>query len=449
MSATATLAAPRTIPKVTPKNAIIGDLGEFRKNRFAWQIRIAREFPDIARVRIGFFRPVLISSPELIGEVLALHHDAFVKSQGLSIFARPLLGNGLLTSEHDFHTRQRRLMAPAFAPKRIAAYADVMSERAQKSAARILSAKEVDVAAETMRVTLEIVGKTLFDAEVGEEAGEIGEALTQTMKNMMRMLTSIVPIPPKIPTPGNRRAMRAVARLDETIFRLIRERRAQGGDRGDVLSMLLAAQDEDGTCMNDTQVRDEAMTLFLAGHETTANGLAWSLYLLAKNPSARIRAEEEVDRLRGRAPAMSDLKQLPYTLQIFKEAMRLYPPAYIMGRRAERDVTIGGHVLRKNQIVFLNIAGIHRRPDLWADPDVFDPDRFEGEKEKSLPKFAYMPFGGGPRICIGNHFALMEAQILLATYLQHARFETAVDPRPETLITLRPKGGIPMRVTPR
>jgi cytochrome P450 len=307
-----------------------------------------------------------------------------------------------------------------------------------------------------MRVTLEIVGKTLFDAELGEEANEIGEALTVAMDQMMRMLTSIVPWPPFVPTPGNLRQKKAVGRLDETVYRMIRARRSQleegSGDRGDVLSMLLAAQDEDGTRMNDRQVRDEAMTLFLAGHETTANGLAWSLHLLAKHPEIRARAEREIDAVcKGMTPTLADLKQLPFILQIFKEAMRLYPPAYIMGRRAYRDVEIGPYSIPKGQLVFLNIAGIHRKPDLFPSPDAFDPDRFANDAEKSWPKHAYMPFGAGPRICIGNHFALMEAQIVLATLLQRVRLDmiSQAPVRTETLVTLRPKGGLPMRAAPR
>lgn len=415
-----------------------------------------REHGDVARVRMGIFSAFLVSSPELVQEILVDSADAFIKTQGLTVFAKPILGNGLLTSEHEMHKKQRRMMAPAFAPKRIQAYADVMAERAEIAAKRMIEKGDVDALAETMRVTLEIVGKTLFDAELGEEANEIGEALTTAMDQMMRMLTSIVPFPPFVPTPGNLRQKRAVGRLDETVFRMIADRRAKGGDRGDVLSMLLAAQDEDGTRMNDKQVRDEAMTLFLAGHETTANGLAWSLHLLAMHPEIREKAEREIESVcGGKTPTLADLKRLPFVLQIFKEAMRLYPPAYILGRRAWRDVEIasaGGKVaIKKNQLAFINIAGIHRRPDLFPNPDAFDPDRFEGDAEKSWPKHAYMPFGGGPRICIGNHFALMEAHIVLATILQRVRLERTSDRNveTETLVTLRPKGGLPMRAISR
>lgn len=440
------------IPRV-PGVPVFGSLLDIRRDKIAWQHRVAREQGDIARVRMGLFSALLLSSPDLVQELMVEHADAFSKSQGLTVYARPLLGNGLLTSERAVHKKQRRMMAPAFAPKRIQAYADVMAERAEISAKRMIEKRDLDVAAETMRVTLEIVGKTLFDAELGEEANEIGAALTTAMEHMIGTMTSLIPWPPSVPTPGNLRQKRAVARLDETIYRLIRERRASPSDRGDVLSMLLAAQDEDdGSRMNDKQVRDEAMTLFLAGHETTANGIAWSLYLLATHPEIRARAEKEIEAaLGGRTPTLEDLKQMPFVLQIFKEAMRMYPPAYILGRRCYRDVEIGGYPIKKNQLLFVNIAGIHRRPDLFPNPNAFDPDRFTPEKEKLLPRHAYMPFGAGPRICIGNHFAWMEAHITVAALLQRVRLEmkTREPVRTEALITLRPKGGLPMTATSR
>ncbi|HEY8079613.1 MAG TPA: cytochrome P450, partial [Labilithrix sp.] len=221
-------------------------------------------------------------------------------------------------------------------------------------------------------------------------------------------------------------------------------------DRGDLLSMLLAAQDEDGEVMNDKQIRDEAMTLFLAGHETTANALAWTLYLLAKNPEARAKVEAEVDAL-GHAPSYDELKKLPYTLAALKEGMRLYPPAYIIARRVIEPVTIGEHRLRRNTLALVNVLGIHRRPDLWPDPEAYRPERFLDDAEKQLPRCAYMPFGAGPRICIGNHFALMEGHVILATLAQRVRFDrtTNVPVETEPLVTLRPKGGVSMRATVR
>lgn len=433
---------------------ILGSLLDFRNRRIELLHRVAREHGDIARFRMGVFDVVLVSSPALAHEVLVEKEDAFVKSHGLSLFARPLLGNGLLTSERAVHRKQRRMMAPAFVQKRIAAYADVMAERGDRSVDRMLVRGELDMAEETMRMTLEIVAKTLFDAEVGDEADEIGDALTEAMARIMDALLAVIPLPPVVPTPNNVRMKRAIARLDRTVYRLIRERRSRGDDRGDVLSMLLASRDEhDGSAMDDRQVRDEAMTVFLAGHETTANALVWALYLLAKHPEARARMEREIDvALDGERPRLADLRSLPWTLAVLKESMRLYPPAYVLGRLADRAVTIGGHAIRKGQVVMVNIAGIHRRADVFPEPNVFDPERFAPEREKALPRQSYLPFGAGPRICIGNHFALMEGQILLATIARRVRAELT-DPAHEAetdpLLTLRPKDGMRMRVVPR
>jgi cytochrome P450 len=435
-----------------PGDRIAGHLLELRRHRIAVQHRLAR-IGDITPLRLGLFPVTMLSSPELAHEVLVAQADAFVKSQGLTLFARPLLGTGLLTSEPPFHRKQRRMMAPLFVQKRIATYADVMAARTRESAARMLGAKSVDIASEMMRTTLEIVGKTLFDAEMGFEASDIGAALTESMEQMMRSMTSIVPLPPIVPTPGNLRMRRSVARLDRTIYGLIAERRRTAEDRGDLLGLLLAARDEDeGSRMDDRQIRDEAMTIFLAGHETTANAVTWALYLLARHPSIRADLEAEVDAVLGdRPPTFDDLKSLPLSLRILKETMRLFPPAYVLGRRAARDVDLHGYALKKGAIIMVNIAGIHRRPAPFADPERFDPSRFTPEREKALPRMSYLPFGAGPRICIGNNFALMEGQLMLATYAQHLRLDLESDREVETdaMITLRPKGAIRARVIPR
>ncbi|GAC1357274.1 MAG: cytochrome P450 [Polyangiales bacterium] len=434
---------------------VLGNLLEFREDRSRLAVRVAREFGDIARLRLGLIPVTMISSPDLVKELLVDKEDAFIKAPGLSYFARPLLGNGLLTSEQGFHRTQRRMIAPMFIHKRIGAYGQTMVERGEKIAARWRDGERLDVASEMMSLTLEIVGKTLFDAEVGAEAVEIGEALTAAMEHIIESLNSLVPIPRSWPTPRNRRNARAVARLDETIYRMIRERRASGEDRGDLLSMLLLARDDesaDAKGMDDRQVRDEAMTLFLAGHETTANALAWTWYLLARHPHAYARLLREVDEvLGGRAPTIEDLPRLPYTLQVFKEAMRLYPPAYVLGRMARREVTLGGHSIPRNGIVIVSVIGMQRRASWFPDPDAFDPERFSTENEKKIPRYAYLPFGAGPRVCIGNHFAMMEGQLLVATIAQRARFELAPGVRvePEPLVTLRPRGGMPMRVRRR
>jgi cytochrome P450 len=427
----------------------LGHLRTFRADRVGMQLRIAREH-DLAQLRLGFVNTLLVSAPAAAHEVFVTKESSFVKAPGLAVFLRPLLGAGLLTSEGAFHARQRKLLAPAFAHKRIASYAATMAERGARFAEGVTDGAELDLAEAMMKVTLEIVGKTLFDAEVGSDADAVGDALTTVMKSALVQLGSLVPLPPSVPSPTNLKSRRAVARLDDIVYRVIRERRGSNVDRGDLLSMLLAAQDEDGGTMTDKQVRDEAMTLFLAGHETTANAMSWTLMLLAKNPEARARVEAEVDAL-GRVPSYDDLKELPYTLAALKEAMRLYPPAYIVARRAVEPVTIGEHHVKKNNIVFVNILGIHHRADVWPEPEAYRPERFLGDREKQLPRCAYLPFGAGPRVCIGNHFALMEGHVLLATILRRVRFDLASDApvECEPLVTLRPKNGLPMRATVR
>ena len=440
------------VPQITD-NPIFGSLLPYREDRFGFLKALAGR-GEIVRARMGAFPILFVTSAEIAHEALVEKDADFVKGFGLSLFGRPLLGNGLLSSEGDFHRRQRKLIAPAFVQKRIAAYATEISARTEAAQGGWADGASVDVAEAMMRLTLEIVGKTLFDVEFGSNAAEIGDALTQAMEHIIGSLSALVPIPPTWPTPRNRRNQEAIARLDQIVYRVIREHREERRDRGDFLSMLLLAQDEDdGRVMTDKQVRDEAMTIVLAGHETTANALAWTFYLLAQHPTARARLEREVDAaLGGRAPTLADLPKLPYALQVIKEAMRLYPPAYVFARRPVRDVTLGGHLVPKGQMVLFNVAGMHRVARYYPEPHRFDPDRFTPAAEKALPRQAYMPFGAGSRVCIGNHFALMESQLVLATLTQRLRFDPLPGARSvdtESLITLRPRGGLPMRVQRR
>jgi cytochrome P450 len=434
-------------------NPIFGSILRYREDRFTFLKSLA-EGSGIVRARMGAFPLVFVTSAEIAHEVLIEKDADFTKGFGLSLFGKPLLGNGLLTSEGEAHRRQRKLSAPAFVQKRIAEYATEISARTEAAQRDWTDGATVDVGEAMMRLTLEIVGKTLFDAEIGSDAAEVGEALTVAMEHVIGSLNSLVPIPPTWPTPRNRKNQEAIARLDRIVYRMIREHRESGRDRGDFLSMLLLAQDEDdGSVMTDKQVRDEAMTIVLAGHETTANALAWTFYLLAQHPTARARMEREVDAaLGGGTPKLADLPKLPYTLQVLKEAMRLYPPVYVFARRPVRDVTLGGYTVPKGQMVLLNVAGMHRAARYFPEPHRFDPDRFTPAAEKALPRQAYMPFGGGSRVCIGNHFALMEGQLILAALTQRLRFDQLPGARrvdTESLVTLRPRGGLPMRVQRR
>jgi len=428
---------------------LVGNLFEFRSRRLELQLRVLRECGDLGVMRIGPVPVHAVSSAELAHQILVEHADAFVKSRGLGKIARPMLGDGLLTSEHELHRRQRKLIAPAFSHRRIGAYATTMAELTERAQAALDDGAVVDVAHEMMRLTLSIVGKTLFDADVAGEADDVGAAITAA-NHYVSEAVSRLPTPMWLPTRRNRQARRAIATIDAIIYRLIAARRAAGVDLGDVLSTLVMARDEEtGQGMPDRQIRDEAVTLFLAGHETTANALAWSFHLLGRHRDVAERLAAEARAvLGGRAPTMDDLSRLPTALMVLKETMRLYPPAYMVGRQAERDVPLGPYTLHKGATVFVNIYAMHRRADYFAAPDEFRPERFAPEREKLLSRGAYLPFGGGPRICIGNHFALMEGQLLLAALAQRLRFEPLDDRavEPEPLVTLRPKGGLPMRV---
>jgi cytochrome P450 len=432
---------------------LLGSLPSFRKSRVAFQQQVMRQYPDVATVRLGPFELLSIGKPDVVNEVLVAQQDAFVKSYGLSLFAQPLLGNGLLTSEGSEHRRHRRLIAPAFGQGQMRDYAAVMSRRGEVLLEGMLNRSDVDITQEAMRVALEIAAEALFGADLTGQASRIGEVVTDAIEGLQATMTVSLPLPPFVPTPTNRRLQRAVRKLDQVVYKMIGDRRRAKEQRNDVLSLLLSARDGDGSSMSDRQVRDEVMTLFLAGHETTAVSLIWTLVLLARHPDIRRKVEEEVDRvLGGRAPCFEDAEQLSLTLRVLKESMRLFPPVYMLGRRATRATSVGGHRVRKNQVMLINTFGMHHRADLYPDPERFNPDRFLPENEAKRPRLAYLPFGAGPRVCIGQQFALLEGQMVLASWLRRARFDLVEPHRViefHPLITLRPKGAVMMSVIPR
>ena len=415
-------------------------------------MKMAREYGDLPHFRLGSYPVYLLNHPDLVREVLVTQQSNFIKSRALQR-ARILLGEGLLTSEGDFHKRQRRLVQPAFHRERLAAYADVMSEYAARVRERWTADRTLDVAGEMMRLTLAVVGKTLFSADVESEASEIGEALTTVLKMFNLLLMPFSEYLEKLPLPSMRRFDKARARLDATIYGLIRERRASRKDTGDLLSTLLLAQDEeDHGGMTDQQVRDEALTLFLAGHETTANALTWTWYLLSQNPECEQRLHQELDTaLGGRAAAASDLPALRYTEMVFTEAMRLYPPAWAIGRMSLEAFELGGMKIGARSILIASPFVTHRDPRWFPDPDRFDPERWTPEAREVRPRFSYFPFGGGARVCIGERFAWMEGVLVLATLAQKWKLRLArgqrVEPLP--LITLRTKYGMKMVIERR
>lgn len=414
---------------------------------------LARTYGDISHVVAGGEHLVLLNHPQLVKDVLVTNQRHFRKGRGLER-ARRLLGDGLLTSEGDTHLRQRRLIQPAFHKERIASYGSAMTDYADRVQGRWRDGATLDIAEEMMHLTLGVVGRTLFNADVEAQARHVGEALTAVLASFW---TTMLPFPDlleRLPIPMMRRARAARAQLDAIIYGLIAERRRTPGDRGDLLSMLLMAQDEEqgGRGMSDTQVRDEAMTIFLAGHETTANALSWTWYLLASAPDEERRLHDEVDSvLAGRLPTVADLPRLRVVEQVVTEAMRLYPPAWIIGRRAIGEYAVGNYVLPPRTIVLLSPYVLHRDPRYFAEPDCFRPQRWTPEFRQALPPFAYFPFGGGARRCIGEAFAWMELVLVVATIAQRWRMRLVpghpVAPQP--VVTLRLKHGLRMTVASR
>jgi cytochrome P450 len=431
-----------------------GHLLAMRRDPLAFLTMIAREYGDVVRFRLGPVELHLLNRPDFIRDLLVTHAASFHKGRGLER-AKRLLGEGLLTSEDPVHLRRRRMIQPVFHHERIAMYGEAMVENAERHGDRWREGEVRDISLEMSRLTLAIVGRTLFDTDVESEADEIGEALTTSVRLFGRTLTlPFFEILDRLPLPGNRRFERAKARIDATIARMIAERRRSPAGRTDLLSLLLAASDPegDGERMTDAQVRDEAVTLFLAGHETTANALSWTWYLLSQNPEAEARLHAEVDRVgAGRRLAAADLPKLAYTEMVLAESMRLYPPAWIVGRRALADYTVGGFSVPARSIVVASQWVTHRDPRYFPDPERFDPERFRPEARAARPKFAYFPFGGGPRVCIGEGFAWMEGVLLLATLARRWRLRLepgqAVAPAPS--ITLRPKHGLRMTLERR
>ena len=430
---------------------LVGNLPDFRRGRLDFFTECARTYGDAVAFRFAHRRMLLLSHPDLVEEVLVTQSRNFIKHFALRQTPY-LLGKGLLTSEADFWLRQRRLIQPVFSRSRIASYGPAMVAAARQVTDSWRAGDKRDVMAEMMRLTLAIAAKTLFDAEVGGETQIVAECLQTLQANFIARFNSALPPPMWMPTPGNLRHKRAVRRLDDILYGFIRQRREQKIERNDLLSLLLAARDEEGGRMTDRQVRDEAMTLFLAGHETTALALGWSWYLLAQHPEAEEKLAAEVRRVVGdREPTVDDCPQLKYAEMVALEAMRLYPPAYVIGREALSDCGIGGYRVRRGTTVFLSQWVIQRDPRFFAEPERFRPERWGEESIKTLPKFAYFPFGGGPRLCIGNTFAMIELVLVLAAIAQRFHFRmppgAVVAAVPE--FTLRPSPGIPGEIVPR
>lgn len=470
-----------------PKIADHGWLGSFGKTtaqRLQMQLEVAAATTPLVRGRILHLPLVLPAQPDTCHEVLVTKARSFEKSPGLRVLLHELGGQGLFVSEGELWRRQRKLMAPIFTPAALMQFADAMRRTAARAADEMKPGQSIDLAHETTRIAMTVVGEALFGIDTFDEADELGEALTTALGWVNGALTSpgiaahimMMDATADLASYTGGRLKAFLERMSETfespfliggsrspqlraafevidgrIAELIAERRRQGLERPDLLSRLLAARDAEEGAMTDQQVRDEVVTLFVAGHETTATSLAWSFYLLARHPEILAGVVAEADGFGDGTIAHFDPERLALTTRVFREALRLYPPVMMFPRRTLEEVEIGGTLLPPRHLVFVSAYAQHRRADVWEDPDAFDPDRFLPEREASRPKGAYLPFSSGPRFCIGMHFAMMEGPIVLAALLRRFHFE--IDPNvtivEDDFATLRPKGGVPAIVGAR
>jgi cytochrome P450 len=483
------------LPVVSGSN-LLGHAHLFKDDRLRF-LRSASDTGPVSRVRFLSRWVLVVSSPQLAHEVLVENASSFEKAPALRLVLRDLAGDGLFTSEGELWRRQRRLMSPLFHTTQLATYASTMSAVARHALERLRDGEAVDLAREMTRITMGVVGATLFGTDTSDEADDIGHALTVALKwvddslatTMLTVQVTLLEAAEKVRLrvpqplievrqriedalrepfllPGRDGEVAAAIRtLDARIGAMIDDRRANPQDRADLLTRLLLARDTEGgngahggnghgahgEGMSDKQLRDEANTLFVAGHETTANALAWAFYLLARHPEARARVQAEADAFGPEGPTTFAPEKLAYTTRVFKEALRLYPPIVLLGRRSRGPCELGGRSYPERTLIFISTYGIHTSSAVWPDPDRFDPDRFLPEREATRHKSAWIPFGVGPRVCIGNNFALMEGPIVLATLMRGARFD--IDPtrviEPDAIATLRPRGGVPAVVNKR
>jgi cytochrome P450 len=429
---------------------LLGNSVDYLRDPLGFVTRAKRDFGDMVRLKLGRHLTYLVNHPEYIEYILRGHADNFHKDR-MTRWLVPLVGEGLLTSEDSYWRRQRKLAQPSFQHQQIERYGAVMVEHTERMLDRWRDDEVRDPHEDLMSLTLSIVAKTLFDAELSGDAEVVGESLTIVMNHFMSPMRYF-PMLDRLPLPSSRRYWAAIGRIDEIIYRIIRVRRESGRDAGDLVSRLLAARDDEGKGMSDRQLRDEVVTLVLAGHETTALALFYIFYLLDRWPACQDRLAAELEAvLRDRPPTIADVPRLKYTEWVVREAMRLYPPAWGIAREALADCEIGGYHVPRGTQLFLTQWLVHRDARWFDDPEVFRPERWDNDLIKRLPRCAYFPFGDGPRVCIGNHFAMMEAVLILATIAR--RYRLVVEPG-QTLtllpsITMRPRYGLKMRASIR
>jgi cytochrome P450 len=422
--------------------------GGAQRDPLRFALAMTQQYGDIARVRFLSWPGYLVNHPHGVKHVLEENQRNYTKDVYTLKFFRPFLGNGLLTNDGESWLHQRRLVQPALHRQHMAALGtlvtgatDAMLEHWRGFAG---SAEPLDISTEMMRLALRITGLALFNIDLSNEVDAVGQAFA----TVRALLSDYLYVPF---TSLNRRVQTTVRKLDTLIYGIIDKHRRQGTDAGDLLSLLLSARDQEtGLGMDDRQVRDEVVTLLLAGHETTATMLAWTWYLLSQHPEVEHHLHIELDEvLGGQLPTVERLVDLPYTQMVIKEALRLYPPVFYLGRKARSDDEISGHAIPAGSMILLCPYTTHRHPDFWEQPEVFDPQRFTPERSAGRPHYAYFPFGGGPRLCIGQHLAMMEAQLILATIAQRYRLQLVPGHpvEPELSLTLRPRHGLPMTIS--
>jgi cytochrome P450 len=446
----------RTIAPGPPGLPLLGHLLPFRRDVLGLLVSSRQRCGDVVRFRLGPLVLHLVAHPDAIRRVLQERMDLYDKETRSSGKIRGMTGLGLLTASGELWRRQRRLIQPGFRPAAVAGFMERMTaattamlERWERHAA---AGEPLDAASEMMRLTYTIVGRTLFGADVSGDAGAVEEAMAVLLAHTYGRLERIVDPPLWIPTPGNRRFRAALSIVDRVVYRILEERRRrpEASWPDDLLSTLLRERDEEtGHGMTDEELRNEAITLLLAGHETTANALAWTLYLLARHPEALERLRQEaLAALGDRPPTPGDLHALPFAERVLRESMRLYPPIWAMERRAVADDELAGYRIPAGSTVVVSPWVTHRHPDFWDDPERFDPDRFTPERAAGRPTLAYIPFGGGPRFCVGGHFAMVEALVITVMVARswRLRLEPAPPVVPRPGITLRPLHGVWMRL---
>ena len=423
----------------------------FRRSPLTYVADMARRGVDVRCIATGRRRLFLVNQPDLIRDVLVAHDWNFIKGPGLRMSRATLLGDGLLTSEGELHRRQRRLLQPGFNHDRLGQYAQDMVECASRATDAWQDGEEYAINQEMARLTLQIVTRCLFGMDIGADAEEVGAAMTEALRVFHTLMSPFVQRFRALQKLVTGRAIRTRHRLDAVLQRIIRQHRDSSNQFQDLLSMLMGASDDANAYISEVLLRDEAMTLFLAGHETTANALTWTWYLLSQHPAVEEKMSEEVRRQLGdRMPAFEDVRRLAYTSQVLCEALRLYPPAWMLARQALTDYRLGTVPVPAGAVIFMSPFATQRDPRYWSDPEFFLPERWSDEVAAAVrPKFAFFPFGGGTRVCIGEHFAMMEGVLVLATIAQRWRLHLVpgqnIEPWPR--ITLRPRHSIRFKVS--